>query len=108
MSVLVHRFTKPEKVLLANTNLTHAIAKENWHIGNNRETFFVNQTSATHNVQAAVQGDFLIDDKWTIEVGGKNKDTRQIAGLDNAYMAADDIETGHDRKIPLWLFGFLY
>jgi len=102
------QLTKPEKVLLANTNLTHAIAKENWHIGNNRETFFVNQTSAIHQVQAAVQGDFLIDDKWTIEVGGKNKDTQQITGLDNAHIAADDIETGHDRKIPLWLFGFLY
>ncbi|WP_187444075.1 hypothetical protein [Sphingobacterium phlebotomi] len=32
----------------------------------------------------------------------------QVAGLDNAYVAADDIEVGSGRKIPLWLFGFLY
>jgi predicted AAA+ superfamily ATPase len=101
------QLTKPEKILLANTNLTHAIAKKNWHIGNNRETFFVNQASVTHEVQAAVQGDFLVDQKWTIEVGGRNKDTSQISGIENAFIAADNIETGHGRKIPLWLFGFL-
>ncbi|MEN6454895.1 MAG: AAA family ATPase [Prolixibacteraceae bacterium] len=49
-----------------------------------------------------------MDRKYTFEVGGKDKTFRQLAGLENAYIAADDIEYGMDRKIPLWLFGFLY
>ena len=43
-----------------------------------------------------------------MEVGGPNKDTGQIEGLDNAFLALDGIETGFGRRIPLWLFGFLY
>jgi hypothetical protein len=42
------------------------------------------------------------------ETGGKSKGLQQIENLTNAVIAADDIETGYDRKIPLWLFGFLY
>ena len=29
-------------------------------------------------------------------------------GLENAYIAADEIEVGFGNKIPLWLFGFMY
>ncbi|MDQ1350849.1 MAG: 14 protein, partial [Acidobacteriota bacterium] len=32
----------------------------------------------------------------------------QVKGIDNAFLAVDDIETGIGKKIPLWLFGFLY
>ena len=99
--------TKPEKVLLHNTNLAYTIAEENWHTGTIRETFFVNQISQHHDILAPDRGDFLVDETWTIEVGGQNKDHRQIAGIDNAYIAADDIETGQDQRVPLWLFGFL-
>lgn len=99
--------TKPEKILLHNTNLAHVIARQNWHPGNVRETFFVNQVASHAKIEAADQGDFLLDDTWIFEVGGKNKDTHQITGQDNAYIAADDIETGSGKKIPLWLFGFL-
>lgn len=53
-------------------------------------------------------GDFLIDKKYTVEVGGKNKDFSQIKDTPNSFVAADDIEIGSGNKIPLWLFGFLY
>ena len=53
--------TKPEKLLLNNTNLIYVLASENTNIGNVRETFFVNQLSCNHNVNLAPQGDFLID-----------------------------------------------
>jgi len=43
-----------------------------------------------------------------LEVGGTSKDARQIAGVENAYLAIDDVESGYDNIIPLWLFGFLY
>jgi hypothetical protein len=54
------------------------------------------------------KGDFLVQNKFTIEVGGKNKTGKQIDGVENAYIAADNIEFADRNKIPLWLFGFLY
>jgi hypothetical protein len=35
-----------------------------------------------------------VDDRVVIEVGGKSKDSKQIEGVDNAYLAIDDIEFG--------------
>jgi len=49
----------------------------------------------------------MIND-YIFEIGGKNKTTKQIKGLDNSFVVRDDIEIGHNRIIPLWLFGFLY
>lgn len=43
------------------------------------------------------------------EIGGKNKDKKQIKGnLDNAFIVKDDILYGNKKEIPLYLFGFLY
>ena len=61
-----------------------------------------------HQVNLSEASDFLIDEKYTFEVGGKDKGKKQIATLENAYIVADDIEYGMGNKIPLWLFGFLY
>jgi predicted AAA+ superfamily ATPase len=99
--------TKPEKILLHNANLAHTIALENSHTGTMRETFFVNQVSPFHDVKIPESGDFVLDAHWTFEVGGRAKTGRQLRKIKKAYIAADDIETGHDRQIPLWLFGFL-
>ena len=98
--------TKPDKVLLNNTNLSYAFP-ENTNIGSARETFFVNQLNAVANVILAPQGDFMVD-KYTFEVGGKNKTFAQIKNIENSYVVADDLEVGYGNKIPLWLFGFLY
>jgi len=76
--------------------------------GNVRETFLANQLAYEHRIEFPPAGDFLVDGKYTIEVGGKSKTQKQITGLKNAWVAADDIEYGYDKKIPLWLFGFLY
>ncbi|WP_158856206.1 hypothetical protein [Lunatibacter salilacus] len=54
------------------------------------------------------QGDFLVDRKYTFEVGGKGKTCRQIQHLPDAFTAADGIELGIATKIPIWRFGFLY
>ena len=111
-------FSKPAKIYLANTNLNYAYCA---HIetGTIREGFFANQLQnyfALHKnrhfideqILASKAGDFLIDNKYTFEIGGKNKSFKQIKDMDNAYVAADDIEVGFANKIPLWLFGFLY
>jgi len=78
------------------------------NIGTVRETFFVNQLSAIHSVEYAEKGDFLVNRLLTFEIGGKNKNTKQIKKVHNSFIAADDIEFGYENKIPLWLFGFLY
>ena len=100
---------KPEKIYLNNPNLYHALSRtRDPDIGAMRETFFVNMLRTAHTVSVPSKGDFLIDDSATFEVGGKNKDTSQIKGIENAWLALDNIETGHGKRIPLWLFGFIY
>jgi hypothetical protein len=53
-------------------------------------------------------GDFLIDEKYLFEIGGKKKSFKQIKDIPHSFVVADDIEVGFGNKIPLWLFGFLY
>ena len=42
-------------------------------IGNERETFFNSQMSVAHEVKFPQKGDFLVNDRYLFEVGGKNK-----------------------------------
>jgi len=101
--------TKPDKIYLNNTVLLYALNSNiEASIGTVRETFFMNQLMLNHQVNSVSKGDFLIDNKYTFEIGGKNKTKKQIIGIKNAYVAADGIEHGYKDTIPLWLFGFLY
>ena len=102
----VNQISKPEKVYLENTNLMYALTSRA-DIGNVREAFFANMLMRNHEATFSRNGDFLIDGKFTFEVGGKNKTFGQIKDLPNSYLALDDIETGFGAKIPLWLFGFI-
>ena len=99
---------KPDKIYLENTNFQYALAPKNTEKGSIRETFFVNQLSYQYQVEYVEQGDFLIDQSYTIEVGGGGKTKKQIQGIPNSYIASDDLEYGTGTKIPLWMFGFLY
>lgn len=105
----VSTLQKPDKLYLDNSNLSYALFS-NPEIGNMRETFIINQLrNAGLEVSLPKKGDFYLDESGiTIEVGGKNKDGKQVAGIENAFLAKDDIETGIGNTIPLWLFGFLY
>jgi predicted AAA+ superfamily ATPase len=106
--ISLERLSKPDKIYLENTNIISALAAGRQNIGNVRETFFANQLRTKHTVTTAVNGDFTIDRKFVFEIGGRNKSNSQIKNIENAYIAADDMETGFANKIPLWLFGFLY
>lgn len=100
---------KPEKIYLGNTNYAYSFGRENTNIGSIRETFFVNQLQATHNVAyAPSNADFRVDDRYTFEIGGAGKSHRQIQGIPDAYLALDDIEQGFGNEIPLYLFGMMY
>lgn len=98
---------KPDKIYLENINLYNILCS-NQNLGNLRESFFISQIKQTHNVKYSSIGDFIIDDKYIFEVGGKNKSFKQIKDVKNSYVVADSMEIGFGNKIPLWLFGFLY
>ena len=100
-------FLKPDKIYLNNANLNYTYCSES-KIGTIRETFFANQLGTLFDVSVPLKGDFLIDDKYLFEVGGKNKGFKQIKDVPNSFVVADDIESGFGAKIPLWMFGFLY
>jgi predicted AAA+ superfamily ATPase len=100
--------TKPEKIYLNNTNLAVTLSPTNNNIGNNRETFFVNQLEKIYSIHLAEKGDFIVNEKYTFEVGGKNKKKVQIQGVSDSFIVKDNIEIGIGNIIPLYLFGLLY
>lgn len=104
----ISKMNKPEKIYLNNPNLVNSLADNQSNQGTLRETFFLNQLQVLHSINGSEKSDFLVDDKYTFEIGGKNKTRKQITGIENAYVAADNIEYAQQNKIPLWLFGFLY
>jgi len=99
---------KPEKIYLDNPNMFNVLC-QTLDIATLRESFFSGIVCNTeHSITASKKGDFIVDNKYTIEVGGKSKNFKQIKDMDNSYVVADDIEVGNGNKIPLYLFGFLY
>jgi predicted AAA+ superfamily ATPase len=103
----IKKINKPAKIYLNNTNLLFAYC-QNTKVGTVRETFFANQVSQNNKLHISNKGDFTINEKYYLEIGGKNKSFKQIKDIDNSFVVSDDIEVGFKNKIPLWLFGFLY
>ena len=98
---------KPDKIFLGNPNLMHALCPV-VNKGNERETLFCCQLQVNNDVKHPLKGDFLVNDKYLFEVGGRKKSFEQIADVPNSFLAVDDTEVGHGNRIPLWLFGFTY
>ena len=104
----VTKMQKPDKVYIHNPNMLYALST-NEIMGTIRECFVVNQLSAGHTVEyGRTQGDFKVDGRITIEVGGKDKSFDQIADIPDSYILADSMEFPIGKKLPLWLVGFLY
>jgi len=101
-------FQKPEKIYLNNTNLINTISPGKNETGTIRETFFLNQLHYLHEINYPKKADFIINNRYTFEIGGKNKTGKQIRDIEDSYVVQDDIEIGFSNTIPLWLFGFLY
>ena len=100
--------TKPEKIYMHNTNLLNVISLENFNVETVRETFFINQLSTNEIVNYSKKTDFIVNRKFSFEIGGKNKQQKQIKNIQNAFVVKDNIKNGINNVIPLWLFGFLY
>ena len=98
---------KPDKLYLANSTLFNILCIEP-KIGTIRESFFCSQVGVNSSLYYVDRGDFLVDEKYRVEIGGKNKGFEQIKDIQNSFVIADDIEIGFKNRIPLYLFGFLY
>jgi hypothetical protein len=98
---------KVDKVYLDNTNLVYNLAEEQQNTGNVRETFFLNQLRVNHQISSSVLADFKVD-TMDFEIGGKNKDLKQIKNAEKGFLVKDDIERGFLNTIPLWHFGLMY
>jgi len=98
---------KPNKIFMGNTNLMHVLCPS-VDKGNERETFFFSQMQVLNDVQYPKQGDFLVNNKFLFEIGGKRKTFDQIADMPDSFLAVDDTEIGRGNRIPLWMFGLTY
>ena len=98
---------KIEKVFVDNPSLMSAIADTMANVGTLRETFFYNQMRVDYDVTSSKHADFEVNG-YTFEVGGRKKGTKQIEGVENAFIVKDDIETGYGIFLPLWTFGLTY
>ncbi len=97
---------KPEKLFFSNTNILYALSKDQniqTEIGTVRETFFVNSFK---KVFYSDVGDFRVGN-YIFEIGGKNKNFKQIEDIDNGFLALDIDTSANKRKIPLWVFDLI-
>ena len=106
----IKKLQKPDKIYLNNTNLLYTLSPSTEvNAGTLREVFICNQLKYEHKVEYSNrQADFTIDGRYTLEVGGKNKEGKQLQGALQGFIAADNIEYAMGNKIPLWAFGMLY
>jgi len=98
---------KVDKVYLDNTNIIFNLVGDKSNVGNIRETFFFNQMRVKNDVISSKNADFVIDN-YTFEIGGKNKQQKQIKKDGKSFTVKDDIEFGYRNVIPLWTFGINY
>ena len=82
---------KVDKVYLDNTNIIFNLVGDKSNIGNIRETFFFNQMRVENDVISSKNSDFVIDD-YTFEIGGKNKQQKQLDKDGKSFIVKDDIE----------------
>jgi len=104
----INSLNKPEKIYIDNSNMMFALASQQPDKGNIGETFFINQLKQGHQIYSSKDVDFIVDEKFHFEIGGRNKTKKQIRNLENSWIIKDNIEIGYSNVAPLWLFGFLY
>lgn len=97
---------KPAMLYLHNTNLIYS----NRSVAADRqavcETFFYNMLHRDHRLNMGANSvRFIVDGKYPFRIISQRAKAR--LSNDICY-AMDNLKTGGDNVIPLWLFGFLY
>ena len=102
---------KPARIYPSHPNLFAAVLGSEGlraHVGAVREAFFLSQVGLVERLSADPRVDFRTDSGLRFEVGGRSKGAGQLAGGEDGWLAVDDTEVGSGRRVPLWLFGFLF
>lgn len=95
---------KPKMVYMQNTNLCYATSTRELDAQTIAETFFYTSLHGNHKVNATDRSAmFIIDNQYYMDAYAT---TPQKEGIRHCAIA--DIEIGHHKNIPMWLFGFLY
>ena len=94
---------KPSRAYMQNTNLCFALPSRQVSQQDIAETFFYTSLHGTEKINADENATFLVNRKTRMDVFTTTP-RRDIF----RYTAIADLEIGHDKCIPLWLFGFLY
>jgi predicted AAA+ superfamily ATPase len=97
---------KPDMIYVHNTNLMHAVNRDEVDKIAERKTFLCNMLNVNHKVNISLNNaDFLIDRQLRFSYAPKLQNGKNNS---NIIYAVDDIEVGAKNEVPLWLFGFLY
>jgi len=94
---------KPYRIYMQNPNLCYMLPTREPNEQAVAETFFYSALHGVYKLNASETAMFLVDRKTRFDVLSK---TPKQMGF--RYAAIGDMEVGHDKQIPLWLFGFLY
>ncbi|WP_430809913.1 MULTISPECIES: ATP-binding protein [unclassified Carboxylicivirga] len=97
---------KPSKIYVHNPNVYYSMTHGAVNQLNMNRTFFLNQLSYRHQVNVSKVGDFKVDNEWHFHVGDDSM-MKHTPG-EKEFLAHQMLEVGDDKRIPLWLFGFLY
>ena len=97
---------KPAMLYLHNTNLIYSNRSMTIDRQAVCETFFYHALHCNHRLNMGVNSvRFIVDGEHPFRIISQNSKSRM--GGDMNYVI-DGLSVGHDRVIPLWLFGFLY
>lgn len=105
--ISISTLQKPEKIFLNNTNYLYALAEIKPEKGTVREIFFQSQVKVNHRLNYSPSVDFLVNQEYHFEVGGKSKTRNQLLS-DKHFLVKDDLEFPAGKSLPLWIFGFMY
>jgi len=94
---------KPTRIYMQNPNLCYMLPTRTPNTQAVAETFFYSALHGVYKINASETATFLVDRKTRFDVLAT---APKQSGF--RYAAIADIEVGHDKQIPLWLFGFLY
>lgn len=97
---------KPAMLYLHNTNLIYSNRSLDIDRQAVCETFFYNTVHCRHKLNMGENSvRFVVDGKHPFRIVSQRSKVRM--GGDINYVM-DNLKVGHDRVMPLWLFGFLY
>ena len=98
---------KPSMVYMHNTNLMFPVRPAKVEQQAIRETFFYNSLHKDNRLNKSREKNvqFLVNQQYEFRICDKSMRIKHNPAY---YYAMDDLETGKDNIIPLWLFGFLY